>query len=98
MKLGPTLLSLCNERRLNLAKLSRITGVPRQTLHNWTLGRRSVNPEQLRVVAKALKVSTHYLLFGENDPFEGPGDEILREIFSGDVRVTLHKIERSRRK
>jgi hypothetical protein len=55
-----------------------------------------VDPDQIRSVAHALGVSVHYLLFGERDPLETPGEEILREIFSGDVRVTLHRIERKK--
>lgn len=67
------------------------------TIHAWTTGRKSINPDQLRKVAMILKVSVHELMFGEPDPHEPAADEVLREIFSGDVRVTLHRIERTRR-
>ncbi len=98
MKLGPKILSLCKKKGWSLAKLSREAGVPPQTLHNWTVGRTSINPIQLKKVATALETSIHYLLFDEPDPFEVVGEEILKEIFSGDVRVTLHRIEKKRRK
>lgn len=94
MKLGSILTALCKERGITLARLAREAGIPPQTLHNWTVGRKAVNPDQLKKVADKLEVSLHYLLFGEPDPHEPPGEEILREIFSGDVRVTLHRIER----
>lgn len=97
MKLSQTLTSLCKVKGITFAELSRRSGVAQQTLHNWTLGRRSVNPDQLKKVAQILEVSVHHLLYGESDPFESPSEEILREIFSGDVRVTLHRIERRRR-
>ncbi len=97
MKLSSTLNSLCKKRRITLSELARRAGVPKQTLHNWTLGRRSVNPDQLKKVAQALEVSVHYLLYGDQDPFETPNEEILKEIFSGDVRVTLHRIERRKK-
>lgn len=98
MKLNKTLTSLCKSKGMTLAELSRRTGIPKQTLHNWTIGRRSINPDQLKKVSQVLEVSVHYLLYGENDPFEAPSEVILREIFSGDVRVTLHRIERKGRK
>jgi transcriptional regulator with XRE-family HTH domain len=97
MRLSSTLTALIKKKGLSLAELARQSGVPKQTLHNWTLDRRSVNPEQLKKVAKTLEVSVHFLLYGEHDPFEPPAEEILKEIFSGDVRVTLHRIERRRK-
>lgn len=97
MKLSTTIPTLCKKNRITLAELSRRSGIPKQTLHNWTIGRRSINPDQLKKVSEVLKVSLHYLLYGEHDPFESPSEEILKEIFSGDVRVTLHKIERRRK-
>lgn len=68
-----------------------------QTVHAWTTGRKSIHPDQLRKVASVLKVSMHQLMFDEPDPHETIGEEILKEIFSGDVRVTLDRIERKKR-
>lgn len=94
MKLAENIKRICKDRGLTLSRLAKSAGVPPQTLHNWTTGRRSIDPEQVRRVAKALRVSIHELMFGSPDPFEAQSSEILREIFSGDVRVTLHRIER----
>lgn len=96
MKLGISILLLCKRRKLSLTQLSRICGVPTQTIHGWTTGKSAANLTQLKKVATALKISLHELAFGEPDPFESPSEEILKEIFSGDVRVTLHRIERRR--
>lgn len=96
MKLGTTLLKLCKRRGWSLAKLSRESGVPSQTLHGWTTGRCAVNIEHLKRVATVFEVSLHQLTFDEPDPYESPGEELLREIFSGDVRVTLHRIEKKK--
>jgi transcriptional regulator with XRE-family HTH domain len=96
MKLGKIVQNLCKGRSWTVARLSRESGVPVQTIHNWSIARGAVNPEQVKKVSTALGVSVHYLLFGEADPNEQPGEEILKEIFSGDVRVTLHRIERKR--
>jgi len=97
MKLDTTLLKLCKQRGWSLAKLARQSGIPTQTLHGWTTGRTAINMEHVKKVATVLQVSIHQLIFGEPDPFESSSDEILKEIFTGDIRVTLHRIERKRR-
>lgn len=65
-------------------------------MHAWTVGRGTINLEYLRKVANTLKISVHQLAYGEPNPHESVSEEVLREIFSGDVRVTLHRIERRR--
>ena len=96
MKLATTLINICKKRNLSLAQLSRLCGVPTQTLHGWTTGKAAANLDQIKKVATALEISFHELAFGEADPFESKSEEILKEIFSGDVRVTLHRIERAK--
>ncbi len=96
MKLGQVVQTLCEERGWTIARLARETGIPAQTIHNWSLAKGAVNPDQVKKVAEAFGVSIHYLLYGESDPHEGPFEEVLKEIFSGDVRVTLHRVERKR--
>jgi transcriptional regulator with XRE-family HTH domain len=94
MKLGHTIQKLCEERGWTVAKLAREAGIPAQTIHNWSVARGAVNPDQVKKVSQVLGISMHFLFYGEPDPHEQPTGEILREIFSGDVRVTLHRIER----
>lgn len=98
MKIGLNIQKICKSKRLSLSQLSKRAGVPTTTLHAWTTGRKSINPDQIRKVATVLEVSLHELLFDEPDPFEAKPTEILKEIFSGDVRVTLHRIERRRQR
>ena len=97
VKLNKMLQHLCKEKNLSLSKLSRMADVPKPTLHGWMTGRKAMDLTQLKRVASALKISLHELAFGEPDPFEGTQDEILKEIFSGDVRVTLHRIEKNKK-
>lgn len=97
MKLGSKLNQLCKAQGLSLSRLAKEAGVPIQTVHAWTTGRKSINPDQIKKVASFLKISVHELLFGEPDPHEGVGEEILKEIFSGDLRITLHRIEREKK-
>ena len=94
MKLAQVLQKICRERELTLTRLSRETGVPLQTLHGWTSGRKAVQLDQLQKVARYLKISIHELTYGELDPHAGLSPESLQEIFSGDVRMSIHRIER----
>jgi transcriptional regulator with XRE-family HTH domain len=97
MKLKDSVTVYAKKKAWSISRLAKESGVPVQTIHGWTVGRKPVNLDQLKKVASALQISIHQLVFGEPDPFESQGEEILKEIFSGDVRVTLHRIERKRR-
>lgn len=97
MKLGSKLNQLCKVQGLSLSCLVKEAGVPMQTVHAWTTDRKSINPDQIKKVASVLKISVHELLFDEPDPHDSIGEEILKEIFSGDVRITLHRIERRKK-
>lgn len=79
-----------------LTRLANETGINKSTLHAWVVGRGSIKLEYLRKVSAALEVSVYQLAYGEPDPYEPASSEILKEIFSGDIRVTLHRIERAK--
>lgn len=96
MSLSKNLQQHLKNKNWNLARLAKETGINKSTLHAWTVGRGNIKLEYLRKVASALEVSVHQLAYGEPDPHEPLGVETLKEIFSGDVRVTLHRIERKR--
>lgn len=94
--LGKTLKAECLKRGITLTQLAKQAGVPKATLHAWTTGREP-SIGQLKKVADTLEISFYRLAFGKNDPNEVDGEVLLKELFSGDVRVTLHKIERSKK-
>lgn len=94
MQLAKNLSRIMKDRGLTLGKLSQMSGVSKPTLHGWTTGRRVLYIDQLKQVANVLKISIHELFYGEPDPFAGVPQDVLREIFSGDVRITIHRIER----
>lgn len=96
MKLGFKLNQICKIQGLSLSRLAKEAGVPVQTVHAWTTGRKSINPDQIKKVASVLKISLHELLFDEPDPHEPIAEEVLRKVFSEDVRITLYRIERSK--
>lgn len=92
------LVRLYESRGWTIGRLARESGVPKPTLHGWTTGRSAHNLDQLKQVASALKVSLHELTFDEPDSYESQSDEFLKELFTGDVRVSIHRIERRRKR
>ena len=97
MKLKETITKYCKAKGWTLATLSRKCDIPAQTLHGWTTGRKAVNLEHLARVADSLEVPLYNLVYGKPDPHGTDSEIILKELFSGDVRVTLHRIEKLKR-
>lgn len=97
VKLKENLERLMQEKKLTLTQLSKLAGVPKSSLHGYITTRSSVtklNIIQVKKIADALQVDLHELLFSLPDPHASIHGEILKELFSGDIRVTLHRIER----
>ena len=97
-KLKDNLTKLMKDRNISLTKLARSTGIAKSSLHGYMNSENTekVNVSHIKKISEVLKVSMHQLLFSEFDPNEPRSNqtEILKEIFSGDVRVTLHRIEK----
>lgn len=91
MKLPENLIKIMKAKGLSLSSLSRKSGVPKSTLAAWTKGRETLNVTQIKKVADVLGVDLHTLIFGEPDP-NSAADTDLVQMFSGDIRVTVHKI------
>ena len=94
MKLSQMLTKSLKHKGWTLNRLAKETRIPPSTLHGWKTGRSAADLDELRKVADALQVSLHELIFGEPDPHHSASTDVLRELFTGDVRVTLHRIER----
>ena len=62
MKLGDNIQKLRKELKLSQEQLAEKIDVTRQTISNWELGETSPNPEQLKLLSKALNVSVDELL------------------------------------
>lgn len=62
MKLGDIILKLRKDCKLSQEQLAEKVDVTRQTISNWELGETSPNPEQLKLLSKALNVSIDELL------------------------------------
>ncbi len=65
MKLGENILKLRKQRGLSQEQLGEQVDVTRQTISNWELGETTPNPEQLKLLSKALNVSVDELI--DND-------------------------------
>jgi len=62
MKLGDNIQKLRKDLKLSQEQLAEKIDVTRQTISNWELGETSPNPEQLKLLSKALNVSIDELL------------------------------------
>jgi len=98
MELGKNIIRICEKKNLSLSALARLSGVKQPTLHGWTTGRSVQNLNDLKKVCQVLEVSLHSILFGTRDPFEDPHHELLKEIFKGDIRVTIHRVDSNEHK
>ena len=63
--LGENILKLRKSKNFSQEQLGEQVQVTRQTISNWELGETSPNPEQLKLLSKALNISIDELL--END-------------------------------
>jgi len=94
IKLSKNLQNACKKKKISIKDLSKSSGVPAPTIHGWISGKGVQNLGQLKKVASVLEEPFYELLFGEADPFSKIDGVMLSELFSGDVRVTIHKIHK----
>lgn len=62
MKLGENIFKLRKQKGLSQEQLGEQVYVTRQTISNWELGETSPNPEQLKLLSKALNISVDKLI------------------------------------
>jgi len=76
---------------LNLSELSRQSGVPKATLHNWTCGK-VPRLTHLRIIANILEVPLYELCFGCTDPFiSAVHSDDDSELIAGEYLVKITK-------
>lgn len=84
---------------VTLSALSRATGVPKQTIHNWLCGTEPKTLDHVRAVAKYFGLGIEELCYGDMEksskknlanPFEEHEDEIRAGIFE----VVLRRIKK----
>jgi transcriptional regulator with XRE-family HTH domain len=60
---------LMERHKISISRLARETGVPKSSLFEWTTGRAPRNLGDIRRIAGYFRVSLHFLIFGEQDPY-----------------------------
>lgn len=67
MILGHQIRNRCNLLGITLTRLSKISGVPKATLHGWTVGRKPRDLCQVEKVASVLGLQFYEIIFGASD-------------------------------
>lgn len=78
MSLGNMILELRKKKGLSQEQLGEKVNVTRQTISNWELNETTPNPEQLKLLSKALGVSI---------------DELLGNDFTSIIETKMNKID-----
>jgi transcriptional regulator with XRE-family HTH domain len=87
MQLAKRLRELIRQHDLTVAKLSKRTSIPVNTLHNWLSGQPPRNIAQVKSVADFLNVSVDFLVFGKELNLEPQAiPELLK---SGQFEIVL---------
>ncbi len=79
---------------MTVVHLSKATGVPAQTIHNWLTG---VEPKKLihiKKVASYLGLSMDSLCFGIDEKYESKIERYSEEINAGVFEVVLRRIKK----
>lgn len=88
-----------HDQGVSQAKLSQLTRISKATLHGYLNPRVKQSKIDVSIVKKicdVLKLDFHEALFGAPDPNSKAQipKEILTDIFKGDVRLIVQRIER----
>ena len=92
--LEKNLKELMAKNALNVPRLSKLTGISKQTLSNWTAGQKPKNIEQVKTVASFFNVSLDYLCFGEETMKEPKITDYSEEINAGIFEVVLRRVKK----
>ena len=90
MKLGDNILKLRKDCKLSQEQLAEKVDVTRQTISNWELGETSPNPEQLKLLSKALNVSIDELL--NNDIKEVLVEKVNNNVVLAEITIKILKV------
>jgi len=94
MQLKDQLRSLIERDGLSISNLSKKTGVPVQTLHNWLSGVEPRSLKQVRKVASFFNVTIDLLCFGITTKKKPEIDDYQDEINAGVFEVVLRRVTR----
>ena len=94
MKLKTILKGLMESKGINLTALSKATGVPKQTIHNWLCGTEPKSLGHVLSVARYFGLSIEELCYGN---LKEPSllEEYAEEIEAGVFEVVLRRIKKA---
>jgi len=93
---GENLDALCSARNLSARKLAKDLRVPHKTVTEWigAGARMPRDPTVLKQLATYFGVSTHFLLFGEEDPTHSLRGLLEKtEIHTGLYEISIRKVK-----
>ena len=100
MRLKVILKGLMESNSMTLTALSKETGVPKQTIHNWLCGTEPKSLDHVRSVARYFNLSIEELCYGESEKKSkvtkqaNPIEEHEDEIRAGVFEVVLRRIKK----
>ena len=94
MQLAKRLRQLIHQHHLSVPELSRLTGVPVNTLHNWLAGQVPRKLEQLKIVADHFNVTLEDLIFGQEIRIEPA--KLPELLSSGQYEIVIRPASRRR--
>lgn len=96
---GEVLEKLMKDKRISTKELASAVGVPAKTVTEWIGkdGRTPRNTDTIKKLSNFFDVSTHYLLFGEEDPKNIINELIEKtEIHTGLYEITIKKVKQKK--
>ncbi len=102
LKLRENILRLMHKKGLNQIQLSRLAKISPSTLHGYlnpgASKQTKIDVLKVKKICEVLDADLHEMLFGEPDPNSRSvlPQEVLQKIFEGDLRVTIHKIDKKK--
>lgn len=95
MNLAANLKAHMGQRKISLIELSRLSKVPKQTLHNWLSGAEPKNLNQIRAVAQVFNLSIEQLCYGDKTVSKKTEiREYEDEINAGIFEVVLRRVRK----
>lgn len=76
---------LLKERKLTLNQAASRAGLPKSTIHNWTIGHSPQDFEGLDRLCQVLQTDINYLLLGKAPSPDGVRQVAVNEVFSRDA-------------
>ena len=94
MQLAKRLRQLVGQHQLTIPELSRHTGVPVNTLHNWLSGQAPRKLEQVKQVAEFFNVTLDDLIFGQEIRIEPT--KLPELLMTGQYEIVIRPTTRRR--